>query len=110
MTLSGLINIVLNVLLMALLVFGLVQCKKHSFMAGFYFFLILIVNQIAPYLYRNYMYTLIERDTSPPMGLSIGELVMWLSLISRFIEVVAFSFIVIGLFRLWKSKKTVEDR
>ncbi|MCQ6559260.1 hypothetical protein NNL21_11225 [Paenibacillus mendelii] len=44
------------------------------------------------------------------MGLSIGELVMWLSLISRFIEVVAFSFIVIGLFRLWKSKKTVEDR
>jgi len=106
--LFSIMSITLDVLFFALLIFGLIQCRKHSFTAGFYFFLILIVHQISQYIYspfiNKYIDSLLVGNTPPPMGLTIGELAAWFTLLPRIIEVIAFSFLVIGLYRMWKSK------
>jgi len=97
----------LTVIFSALLIFGLIQCRKHSFTAGYYFFLILISHQILPYIYNPFISKYIDYSITSgntPMGLTIGELVAWFSLLPRIIEVIAFSFLVVGLYRMWKSK------
>lgn len=100
---------VLSVLFYALLIFGLIQCKKHSFSGGFYFFLFLIIGQIYSIAISPIIRNYIDRATDPhPMGMTLGELVMWISLtnssIMSIIEIIAYSFLVIGLYRMWKSK------
>jgi len=106
--LLSIVNILLAVIISVLFIFGLIQCRKHSFTAGFYFFLILIVHMISSYIYpfytSSYIDSFIGGNISPPMGLTIGELVAWFSIIPRIIEVIAFSFLVVGLYRMWKSK------
>ncbi|WP_188995681.1 hypothetical protein [Paenibacillus nasutitermitis] len=103
----NMMSISLTVIYLALFLFGLIQCRKYSFIAGFYFFLILIVHQISPYVYspfiRNYMDSLIESNTPPPFGMTLGELVAGFSLLPRIIEIIAFSFLIVGLYRMWKS-------
>ncbi len=98
--------ICLAVIFLALLIFGLIQCRKHSFIAGFYCFLILIVLQILPYIYSPFIHKYIDSldGGNTPMGMTIGELVAWTSLLPRIIEIIAFSFLVVGLYRMWKSK------
>jgi hypothetical protein len=105
------INILISVIMIlfiALLIFGLVQSKKHSFMAGFYSFLILIVNHvhsyIAPLTTHRIMNSYLSSNTDPPLGMSLGELVALLSLIPRVLEVIAFSILILGLYRMWNSK------
>ena len=104
----NIVNILLAVITSVLFLFGLIQCKKHSFTAGFYFFLILIVYMISSYIYppfiSSYIDSFVEGNTSPPMGLTIGELVAWFNIIPKIIEVIAFSFLVVRLYRMWKSK------
>lgn len=73
----------------ALLTFGLVQSKKHNFTAGFYAFLILIVNNIYTYIAPLITHSLIDSyllsNTEPPLGISI---------------------LIFGLNRMWNSKTT----
>jgi len=106
--LINVVYILLTVLFIAFLILGLVQCRKHSFTAGFYFFLILIVNKIAPYLYNpyfhKYMDSLAENINQPPMGMSLGELLVWFSIIPIIIDLIAFGILVIGLYNMWRSK------
>lgn len=108
MILFNVISILLTILFLALFMFGLIQCRKHSFTAGFYFFLILIVSHISPLIFSpimgKYIDSLAERNASSPMGMTIGELVTWINLIPRIIEVIAFCILVVGLYRMWKSK------
>ncbi|OMF37557.1 hypothetical protein BK133_05770 [Paenibacillus sp. FSL H8-0548] len=97
----------LTAIFLALFIFGLIQCRKHSFTAGFYFFLLLIVHQILPYIYSPFIHRYIDYSSTSgntPMGMTIGELVAWFTLLPRIIEVIAFSFLVVGLYRMWKSK------
>ncbi|MFC5464422.1 hypothetical protein [Lederbergia graminis] len=106
--LYGLVSILLTVLLFAFLISGLVLSRKHSFTAGVYFFLILIVHKISSYFYslliRNYINTLTESGKEPPMGMSIGELVSWFSLIPTSVYIIAFGVLIIGLYNMRKSK------
>jgi ABC-type uncharacterized transport system permease subunit len=106
--LISIMSILLTVIFSALFIFGLIQCRKHSFTAGVYFFLILIVHKISPYFYSpfisKYIDSLTGSNTPPPMGMTFGELVAWFTLLPRILEVVAFSFLVVGLYRMWKSK------
>jgi hypothetical protein len=96
----------LHVIFLALFIFGLIQCRKHSFTAGFYCFLILIVHYISPYIYSPYIHKYIDSLNSgnTPMGMSIGEILTWISLLRTIVEAIAFSFLVVGLYRMWKAK------
>lgn len=110
-------NMVFNIVLLALLVFGLVLCKKHSFSEGFYFFLILIISKIYPFIYsftispliKNYIDNFDYSNNTLPMGMTMGEMITIIAYINRsillFIELSAYIFLVVGLFRLWNTKK-----
>ena len=104
----SIVIILLTVFLLGLFVIGLIQCRKYSFKAGFYFFAILLVHTILSFIYppfiRRYIDSYFEGNNSPPMGMTIGELVGWFCMIPRIIEAVAFSILVVGLYRMWKSK------
>jgi len=106
--LLNVVYILLTVLFFAFLILGLVQCRKHSFTAGFYFFLILIVNKIAPYFYNsyihNYVISLTDNNNRPPMGMSLGDVLAWFSFIPIIIDLIAFGILVIGLYNMWRSK------
>jgi len=112
--LLNVIYVAITVLLLAFLLLGLVQCRKHSFTAGFYFFLIIIVNKIAPYLYNpyvhKYMDSLIENNNQPPMGMSLGEVLAWFSFIPIIVDLIAFGILVIGLYNMWRSKIAAQNR
>ena len=100
-------SILLPTFFLTLLIFGLIQCRKHSFTAGFYFFLILIFHQISSYIYAPFINKYIDfsiANGSSPMGLTLGEFVALSALLPRIIEVIAFSILVVGLYRMWKSK------
>lgn len=107
-----LVNILLTVLLFTFLISGLVLCRKHSFTAGVYFFLILIVHKISSYFYspliRNYIDTLTESGKEAPMGMTLGELVSWFSLIPTSVYLIAFGVLVIGLYNMRKSKIAIQ--
>lgn len=107
--LLGIMIILVTVLFSALLIFGLILCRKYTFTAGFYFFLILIINQISSYIYppffNKYIDSLVESHTPLPMSMTIGEILVWFSLLPKIIEVIAFCFLVVGLYRMWKYKK-----
>ena len=108
-------TVVYTVLYAAILIVGLILCKKHSFSGGFYFFLLLLVGRIhylivtfllSP-LIKNYV-DAANAATERPLGMTIGELVAWFAYTNHFIkhtiEISAFSFLVFGLYRMWKSK------
>jgi len=88
----------------------LVNGLKHSFKAGFYFFLIMIVHRILSYYYDpllgRYLDSLSENNSQPPFGMTVGEFLVLLSSIPRFIEVIAWGILVYGLIRMRKSQIT----
>lgn len=108
-------SILYVVLFSALLIFGLIQCKKHAFTGGFYFFLFLIIGKIYSFLFsysispiiKNYMDS-IDQMSERPLGMTTGELVAWISYahqsITSILEITAFSFLVLGLYRMRQSK------
>jgi len=106
--LSGFMSMLLIFLFLILLIIGLILCRKHLFTAGFYFFLILILNKVLSFIYSayiaKYIDSLHESNKQPPLGMTIGELVSWFSLIPTIIELIAFAILIIGLYTLWKSK------
>lgn len=78
-------------------------------MAGYYAFLILIINYIysyiAPFTTHRLIDTYLTGNTEPPMGMSKGEMVAFFSLIPKTIDVIAFTILIFGLYRMWNSKK-----
>lgn len=110
------LSVVYIVLFSALLIFGLIQCKKHSFSGGFYFFLLLIIGKLYSFIFsflispiiKNYVDSMAHAAEPPLMGMTLGELVAWISYtnhsIKHIIEISAYSFLVFGLYRMWKSK------
>jgi hypothetical protein len=102
------IHLFISLIFLSVLGFGLLQAKKHSFMAGVYCFAILIIlrsyslvshfitNAIVDYYFSN--------TIEPPFGLSIGEVVFVLSLLPRIIELIAFFILIIGLYKVWNPK------
>ncbi len=102
------VSLAVNVIFFAILFIGLLQCRKHAFRAGFYFFLILIVHKISSYFYlpylHKYMDSLVESNTPPPMGMTYGEFVSWFSFIPAIIDLLAFGILVTGIYKLWRSK------
>jgi len=100
-------TLTLAVLFLSVLVFGLIQCKKHNFTAGIYFFIIMIVLYIAPYLYNpllNHYFQSVYYDSNLPFGLSFGQFITFFNMIPQTIEFIAFVILVIGLYRMWKTK------
>lgn len=106
--LSGIVGLIISIVLLILLVIGLWYSKRHSFKAGVYFFLILILHEVysfgSPPLIRNYIDTLILGNSDLMMGMSISQLLVFLSVIPKLIELLAFTILIVGLHDLWKSK------
>ncbi len=101
-------SILVSVFLLALLIFGLIQCKKNHFIEGFYFFLIVIFLKIyyviAPFTINRFIDSYIVNPTLLPLKMTIGEMITLLNFIPRTLEVIAFFFLVVGLYRMWKTK------
>jgi hypothetical protein len=106
------------VLLPAILVFGLIQCKKHSFKGGFYFFLFLLIGKIYSFLFsyafspkfKMYIDSL-DHETARPLGMRTGDLLTWIAYVNNSItfilEIVAFSFLIVGLYRMWNKNDQI---
>lgn len=104
----SLIHIIYAVLLAALFIFGLIQCKKHSFSGGFYFFVFLILIKIYDFILglpipTEYIRSFLDRtpDLSTRTWFYIGR-----DSIRLILNFCAYYFLVIGLYRMWKSNKT----
>lgn len=91
-----------------LLIFGLLQCRKNNFITGFYFFLIILILKIydfiAPFTISRLINSYDANRTTLPLGMTFGEMIALLNIIPRIIEVIAFIFLVVGLYRVWKTK------
>lgn len=111
---SGIAGIMIFILMIILFIIGLWNSKIHSFKGGVYFFLLLIINEIysfiAPPLIQNYIDTLIIENGKPMMGMTIGELVAFLSLIPEVIVLAAFTCLIYGLYRLWNLKSVSPEK
>ncbi|MCT8140255.1 hypothetical protein H1D32_22670 [Anaerobacillus sp. CMMVII] len=86
-----------------LLVFGLIQSKKSSFLAGFYSFLILLFLQLYSFIFPHTIKPLIDNMSEPPFGKSISEFVAILNLIPKTVNLIAFSILIIGLYKRFKK-------
>ena len=105
---AGITEIIISIFLLVLLVIGLWYSKMHSFKAGVYFFLLLIIHEIysfiSPPLIQNYIENLITENNEPLLGNTIGEFTALLSLIPQMILLAAFLCLIVGLRGLWGSK------
>ncbi|GGA60038.1 hypothetical protein [Ornithinibacillus halotolerans] len=105
---GGIAGIVISILMIILLLIGLWSSKLHSFIGGVFFFLLLIIHEvysfISPLLIRNYIDTLSIANKEPLFGMTIGELVLTLSLIPKLIVLAAFICLIFGLKKLWNVK------
>lgn len=97
------IGFLIFLIFVALLTVGLVQCKKNSFMPGFYFFLVMMIGQIYSWISPFFIRGFFERDTSTN-GMSLGEWFILFSYIPRVIDVIALGFLVVGLYRMWNRR------
>ncbi|WP_156739604.1 hypothetical protein [Paenibacillus oryzae] len=100
-------GILVLVLFIGLLLTGMLVCRKYQFKAGFYFFLLLII----PYSFNSFFSPTFAQfinsymdSRSLPFGMSLGEAVAWFSFIPKMIEIIAFSILVVGLYRLWRFR------
>lgn len=97
--------LIAQITFIALLVVGLVLCKKHFFKEGFYFFLLLLINEILSRLISWYANSNIDFwINNPPLGMTFGEFFSLMSLFPRVIEFIAFGLLVFGFHRMWKMK------
>ncbi|OME77184.1 hypothetical protein BK120_27030 [Paenibacillus sp. FSL A5-0031] len=108
MVLLGIFAGLFSIFFLFLLIFGLIQCKKNHFIAGFYFFLIILLLKIydfiAPFTIGRLINSYDANRTTLPLGMTFGEMITLLNIIPRIIEVIAFIFLVVGLYRVWKTK------
>jgi hypothetical protein len=105
--LLGFFVILFLIVFLFVLIFGLRQCRKNHFIAGFYFFLIILILKIydfiAPFTIMRLIDSYVVNRTTIPLGMTFGEMITLLNFIPRIIEVIAFIILVVGLYRIWKS-------
>lgn len=111
--LLGFFAVLVSVVIIVVLLFGLIQCRKNHFMAGFYFFLILIFLKIydffAPYAINRFIQSYdASRSISSP-NMSIGEMLTLLNFIPRTLEIIAYLFLVVGLYQMWKTRTNNQE-
>ncbi len=103
----GFLAIFVSIFILCLIVFGLILCRKNHFKEGFYFFLMIfflkIYDFIAPFTISRFIDSYNVNRTSLPLRMTFGEMIALLSFIPRAIEIIAFIFLVVGLYRIWKS-------
>lgn len=105
----NLLGISVNVIFLVALIAGVMLCKKQSFTEGFYFFIIMIIVQLHSFVSPLYMNAIFENFQSN--RISLGQFIILISYIDKFILAIAFILLVFGLFRrgqLNKSSKLSE--
>ncbi|MDQ0350330.1 hypothetical protein J2R98_000133 [Alkalibacillus filiformis] len=104
---SVLISVLIPVATVVLLIVGLIISRKFAFTGGFYFFLLLIISELYQFIMKTggIGIRMVDyfQEHGPPMGMTMGEFVVWTSFIPRVLELIAFTFLVVGLFKLWKT-------
>jgi len=98
------LSILIDLTLIAILLIGLIQSKRHSFKPGFYFFLIMLIQE----LYSSVSVKLIEFVASNdilPFEISLGQLTHLSLLINRLLGLLAVVILVIGLLKLWRRNR-----
>ncbi|OZM56321.1 hypothetical protein CIB95_12970 [Lottiidibacillus patelloidae] len=105
MSLIGVLNIILQFLIVIILAFGLIQCKNSSFKEGIYFFLILLFHQLNSFfapLYIDFVYLNFMKLST---GITYGEFTRLSFFINQVILCVALVYLVIGIRRQWCKYK-----
>lgn len=104
---ASIFNFSILIIFLFLLFFGLFQCRKNSFSAGFYFFLILIVTQILTFVIQPLIGFYVNNRDDVPFGITMGEftaLILGVSyMIETILKMIAFTILIIGLYRIWHS-------
>ena len=105
--LNSFIHLVYVVLLAALFIFGLIQCKKHSFSGGIYFIVFLTLGNIYKFILgmpvtTEYFQSLLDHGSQT----TNSWVYILRDLIGLIINFCAYYFLIIGLYRMWKSKVT----
>ena len=102
------IHIFFNIIYLALLFLGLIQCRKYAFKAGFYFFLLLIVQRLSAYIYlpilNSITNSMIKSGGPYRVGMTISGITDWFTIIPTGIQLVAFAILVVGLYKMWRKK------
>lgn len=104
----GFITIFAALVTIILLVAGIIISKKYASIGIFYFFLIFIIKELYSFvggpIIRNHIDSVISNNEMP-MGMTIGQYVAWLNLIPKILELIAFVFLVVGLYKLKSHKE-----
>jgi hypothetical protein len=106
-TMVSFLNFIIMFVFVGVLLFGLVQSKKHSFIAGVYSFLLLIINQlylfISPFITNSIIenFMLNNPETS---AITVGEFALLLSFIPQTIQIIAYTILIVGLYKMWNEK------
>ncbi|MDQ0255179.1 hypothetical protein J2S74_002561 [Evansella vedderi] len=61
---------------------------------------------IAPWMFQNYFDSVMAGTASPLFGMTSGEMFQLFNNIPFTIECIAYFFLVIGIYRLWRNKMT----
>ncbi|MUK87846.1 hypothetical protein GMD78_05460 [Ornithinibacillus sp. L9] len=102
-SIGGITEIIISILVFVLLIIGLWFCKIYSFKAGIYFFLLILIHKIysfvAPPLVGRYIDWLGDENKNLWFDMTTAELVVLFSIIPNILELVAFTFLIIGFYR-----------
>lgn len=101
-----LFSILLFIVMFILLISGLIISIRRSMISFVIFFCIMILLQVYDVFSpaTHYINFLLDRDADPPFGMTMGYFVHLLSLIPKSIELIAYLFLIGGLWQLWKNK------
>jgi hypothetical protein len=97
------IYLIIDLIFLGVLIFGIIQSKKHSFLAGFYSFLILLLLRLYSFVAPYTTKLIIDNVSEPPLGSSIGEFIAFINIIPRTLNLIAFSILIIGLYHRLKN-------
>jgi hypothetical protein len=103
----GVLNIILQFLIVLILTFGIIQCKNASFKEGIYFFLILLFHQLNSFfapLYIDFLYLNFMKLTT---GITYGEFTRLSLIMNKVILCIALVYLVIGIKRQWYKYKMI---
>lgn len=103
MNLISFMYVLIFIVFLILIIIGLTQCTKHSFKAGFIFFVIILLQKayanVSPYFLNRII-------VAPPFKMNIGLFLSLHQLMLFVIEVCAYGILVFGLYYRWNKEKT----
>jgi hypothetical protein len=93
-----------------ILLVGLILCKKHKFRGGYYFFLILLINQIYSFVYPLIILNLIDSrmDYQKDVYYTI-HISQICSIIEIIIQICAFLILLVSLYKMLTSRDIVSQ-